>query len=66
MHFTSIVATAVHIIMSSLAMNAFQKIGVELPYNIPIQIAWTLATIALLYAALQIKKEGVSWWRRLE
>lgn len=66
MHFTSVVATAVHIVMSSLVVNAFQKINVEIPYIIPIQIAWTLATIALLYAVLQIKKEGVSCWRRLE
>jgi len=35
-------------------------------HNIPIQFGWTLATIAILYAVLQIKKDGVSWWRRLE
>lgn len=36
---TSVVATAVHIIMSSFVVKAFQKIDVEIPYNIPIQIA---------------------------
>ena len=63
---TSVVAMAVHIVMSSLVVNAFQKFDVEIPYKIPIQIAWTLATIAILYAVLQIKKDGVSCWRRLE
>ena len=29
----------------------------ELPHNIPIQIAWTLATIAILYAVLQIREK---------
>ena len=53
-------------VMSSLVVNAFLKMDVELPYDIPIQIAWTLATIALLYAVLQIKKDGVSCWGPLE
>lgn len=63
---TSVVATAVHIIMSSLVVNAFQKIGVEIPYSIPIQIIWTLATIAILFAVFQIRKNEVSCWRQLE
>lgn len=33
---TSVVAMAVHIVMSSLVVNAFLKMGVELPYDIPI------------------------------
>ena len=63
---TSVVATAVHIIMSSFVVKAFQKIDVEISSNTMLQIAWTLATIAILYAVLQIRKDGVSWWRRLE
>ena len=63
---TSIVATAVQVILGRLIVNAFREIEVELPHNIPIQFGWTLATIAILYAVLQIKKEGVSWWMRLE
>ena len=63
---TSIAATSVKVVMAYLIVNAFKKIEVELPHNIPIQIAWTLATIAILYAVLQIRKDGVSWWRRLE
>ena len=63
---TSVVATAVHIIMSNFVVKGFQKIDVEIPYDTLIQIAWTLATIAILYAVLQIKKDGVNWWRQLE
>ena len=33
---TSVVAMAVHIVMSSLVVNAFLKMDVELPYDIPI------------------------------
>lgn len=63
---TSIAATSVQVVLANLIVNAFREIEVELPHNIPIQIAWTLATIAILYAVLQIRKDGVSWWRRLE
>ena len=63
---TSIVATSVQVVLASLIVNAFREIEVELPHNIPIQFGWTLATIAILYAVLQIKKDGVSWWMRLE
>ena len=63
---TSVVATTVRVVLASLIVNAFREIEVELPHNIPVQFAWTLATIAILYAVLQIKKDGVSWWRRLE
>lgn len=63
---TSIAATSVQVVLANLIVNAFREIEVEIPHNIPIQIAWTLATIAILYAVLQIRKDGVSWWRRLE
>lgn len=63
---TSVVATAFHAVMSNFVVNAFQKIDVEIPYNTLLQIVWTLATIALLYVVLQIKKNGVSRWEQLE
>ena len=59
-------ATSVQVVLASLIVNAFREIEVELPHNIPIQFGWTLATIVILYAVLQIRKEGVSWWMRLE
>lgn len=63
---TSIVATAVQVILGRLIVNAFREIEVELPHNIPIQVGWTLTTIAILYAVLQTRKEGVSCWKQLE
>ena len=63
---TSIAATSVKIVLASLVENAFREIEVEISSNTMLQIVWTLATIAILYAVLQIKKDGVSWWRQLE
>ena len=63
---TSVVGTAAQVVLSSLVVNAFQQIDVELSHNIPVQIGWTLVTIAILYAVLQIREDGVSCWRRLE
>jgi hypothetical protein len=63
---TSVVTTAAMIVMSSYITKAFSKIEVDVPNNNFIQIVWTLATIALLYAILQIKKNGVSCWEQLE
>ena len=63
---TSIAATSVKIVLASLVENAFREIEVEISSNTMLQIAWTLATVAILYAVLQIRKDGVSWWRRLE
>lgn len=63
---TSVVATSVKIVLASLVENAFREIEVEISSNTMLQIVWTLATIAILYAVLQIRKDGVSWWRRME
>jgi cbb3-type cytochrome oxidase subunit 1 len=63
---TSVVATTIRIIMAVLISKAFSKIEVELPLGILIPIVWTLATIALLFAILQIKKNGVRCWRLVE
>lgn len=63
---TSVVGTAVQVVLEHLIVNAFREIEVELPHNIPIQVGWTLATIAILYAVLQTRKEGVSCWKQLE
>ena len=63
---TSVVGTAVQVVLGHLIINAFREIEVELPHNIPIQVGWTLATIAILYAVLQTRKEGVSCWKQLE
>ena len=63
---TSVVATAADVVMSNYITKAFSKVEVDVSNNIPIQIAWTLATIALLYVVLQIKKNGVRCWKQLE
>lgn len=63
---TSVVGTAVQVVLEHLIVNAFREIEVDLPHNIPMQVGWTLATIAILYAVLQTKKNGVSCWKQLE
>ena len=63
---TSVVGTAVQVVLEHLIMNAFREIEVDLPHNIPIQVGWTLATIAIIYAVLQTRKEGVSCWKQLD
>ena len=63
---TSVVGTAVQVVLEHHIVNAFREIEVELPHNIPSQVGWTLATIAILYAVLQTRKEGVSCWKQLE
>lgn len=63
---TSVVTAAATIVMSSYITKAFSMIDVDVSGNIPFQIAWTLAIIALLYAVLRIKKNGVSCWEQLE
>ena len=63
---TSIAATSVKIVLASLVENAFREIEVEISSNTMLQIAWTLSTIAILYAVLEINKDGVSWWKQLE
>lgn len=55
---SSIAATSVQVVLVSLIVNAFREIEVELPHNIPIQFAWTLATIAILYAVCKSGKTG--------
>ena len=63
---TSVVGTAVQVVLEHLIVNAFREIEVELPHNIPIQVGWTLATIAILYAVLQTRKDGVGCWKQLK
>lgn len=63
---TSAVTTAATIVMSSYITKAFSKINVDVPNNNLVQIVWTLAAIAILFAVLQIKKNGVRCWEQLE
>lgn len=63
---TSAVATTGHVIMSYQIVKAFRLIGVDFSYSIPIQLAWMVAAIALLFVVLQFKKDGVSFWKQLE
>lgn len=62
----SVVAATANVIMSGYITKAFSKIDVDIPNNILFQIAWMLATIAILYAVLRIKKNGVRCWEQLE
>ena len=63
---TSVVATAANVMMSGYITKAFSKIDVDVPSNILLQIVWTVFTIAILYAVLCIRKNGVSCWEQLE
>ena len=61
----SVVATIIKAILLLRVMKAFRLINVDTPSNVPLQIAWTFITIALLFGILQIRKNGVSFWKQL-
>lgn len=62
----SAVAAVANVMMSGYITKAFSMIDVDVSGDIPFQIAWTMAAIAMLYAVLRIKKNGVRCWEQLE
>lgn len=63
---TSVLDAIANIIVYVLVAKAFMKVDVNISYNPLVQVVWTVVTIALLFAALQIRKNGVSCWKQLE
>ncbi len=61
----AVVACVANVVMMDLLKRDFQSMGLIVNLKPRIQILSTLASIAILWAILQIKKNGVKCWDQL-
>lgn len=63
---TAVIAAIINIIMMNFVKQDYLSIGLMLNLNPIIQVVATPLSLLILWAILQIKKNGVSCWKQLE
>ena len=63
---TAVIAAIINMIMMNIIKQDYLSIGLMLNLNSIIQVVATPLSILILWAILQIKKNGVSCWKQLE